>query len=114
MPRTALAIQDVPPQSKLAVVYSAADNANNNSFDNDGKTLLLVRNPTGGALAATIPSVTDENGRTGDLALTVAAGETQVVGPLKSSLYNQSSDSNKVWVNPASGLTLAAVRLARN
>jgi hypothetical protein len=112
MPRTAVAIQEITPQSSAAVALATVDAVNNNMFQNDGRTALLIQNPTGGALACTIVSVADQHNRTGDLVLSLAAGEIRQVGPLRQAIWNQfAADVGNVYVNPAAALKIAALRL---
>lgn len=113
--RTSLPVQEIPNQGSGAIVYSASDAANGNMFPNDGRTVLIANNPTGGALAITITSVPDEFNRTGDITVNLAAGETRLFGPLAQRAWNQSTaDVGNVYVAPAAGLNLAAVRLHSN
>jgi hypothetical protein len=115
MPRTAIAITDVtaqPPSVSLLTV--AADSVNNNMFLNDGRTILTVSNPTGGALSVTVVSVADRFGRVGDLVVSIPANTTKIFGPFIQSVWSQSgADIGNVYVNPASAsLGVAAFRLA--
>lgn len=86
MPRLAIPVQ--APLSAHPVLPIAADSADvtwtaagaafvdGASFPMTGRELLLVRNPTGGALTVTITSVVDERNRVGDIAAySIGAGE---------------------------------------
>ena len=116
MARTALAITDVPNQGGIAnITFASADQPNGNMFDNDGNTVLLVKNPTGGNITLTVRAVADEAGRAVDLALVVPLTSGQaVVGPLRGSWWNQRvTDAGKVYVDySATGCTVAVLRLA--
>lgn len=115
MPRTAIAIQEIPFLGSGAISFAAADAVNGMLFPNDGKTVLLVKNGGASAITLTVVSVADEYGRSGDIAPPVAAGEERIVGPLRPALFNQRSgaDAGKVYVNFSSGtsVTVAALRL---
>jgi hypothetical protein len=114
MPRTALAIVDIASQGGIAnVSFAAADFANGNMFDNDGNTILLAKNPTGGTITMTVRAVADEAGRTVDLALLIPLTSGQaIVGPLRGAWWNQRvTDAGKVYVDwSATGCTVAVLR----
>jgi hypothetical protein len=114
MPRTAIALQDVTAKPRSAVVtLTVVDAVNNNMFLNDGRTLIIVRNPTGGTLSITFVSVADSEGRTGDLTRALLASEVWVAGPFPQNAWNQTAaDVGNVYVNPAAALTIGALKLA--
>ena len=115
MARTAIAVQEIAYLGSGAINFSAADATNGMMFPNDGRTVLLVKNDGTSAITATVVSVADEYGRTGDIAPTVAAGEIRIIGPLRSGLFNQKNgaDQGKVYVNFSAdtNVKVAAVRL---
>lgn len=82
-----------------AVTYNAVDGSNGNTFANNGNTLALIKNGGGSPITATFSSVPDQFGRTGDVAVTVAAGAERVVGPFPVALFNQTSGGNAGNVN---------------
>jgi hypothetical protein len=118
MPRTALPIIDVPVNAEIdSITFSTADQTNGNAYPNDGKTHLIFQNTTGAAITATIVSVADEAGRTGDLTVVVPA--TTGIGyvpRLRQPWWNQQSgvDAGSVLINySAAGLKVAALRHAQ-
>lgn len=112
MPRTAIPIQTIPRNSKLEdISFTDADSVNDHEFDNSsGDVILLVDNTSGGALVATVVSIADPFGRTGDLTVTTAATSKSIVGPLQSILFNQSGALVNVDTAAAATLKFAAVR----
>jgi hypothetical protein len=113
MARTAVALQDMSVQpSSAAVTLTTVDAVNNNMVPNNGNTLIVIQNPTGGSLSATVVSTSDQFGRTGDLVISLAAGEIRAVGPLPAAVWNQrSTDIGFVYVNPAAALKIGALNL---
>jgi hypothetical protein len=115
MPRTAIAVQDVSTQPPFAasITLTTVDAVNNMMLPNDGKTVLLIQNPTGGSLAITVVSVADEFNRLGDLSVGLAAGGLASYGPFPLTAWNQTgTDRGYVYVNPGAGLKVGALRLA--
>ena len=51
----------------LDFAFSVADSTNFDQFSFTGRELILVQNPTGGALTFTLESTTDLQSRTGDI-----------------------------------------------
>jgi len=79
MARTAMTITNAASSySTTGVDVSAlasVDNTNGMTFPPTGRELLVVQNPTGGALTLTVHSAADQAGRTGDIsAHSIAAG----------------------------------------
>lgn len=117
MARTAIALQDVPFQSGIAnITYTAADNANGMKFDNNGNTLLIVKNTGAGACTVTVRAVADEAGRTVDLVLVcpITTGFL-IAGPFRTQWWNQrvAPDVGSVGVDfsTGTGVTVAVCRL---
>jgi hypothetical protein len=114
MPRTSIAVEEVPFQSyDNDITFSNVDAANGMMFPNDGQTVLLVKNADATSKTVTVRSVQDENGRTGDLVVTVAAGKTAWIGPLRQKLFCQrSTDAGMVYVDfsAATSTTVACMR----
>lgn len=116
MARQALTLQKLGAEATpydLSVALSSIVAADDIEFDNSsGKVLLLVYNGgTSGAQAATIVSVADQFGRTGDLTITVAQGEYAIVGPLRPSNYNQSDGTVRVDSADEDIFQFAAIQL---
>lgn len=119
MARTAIALTSPPGRypalpltadsAKIPLV--AADNVNGNSFTSTGRELLVINNPTAGALTVTVHSVADQYLRSGDItAYSIPAGETHVLGPFPGSGWKQSDGT--IWVDySATGLMVAVLTL---
>lgn len=116
MARTSIPVEEVPFQGyDSAVTFSGADAANGMMFPNDGRTVLLVRNSDAAAKTVTVVSVADEARRTGDHSISIAAGNTAVIGPLRPGWWNQRSgaDGGNVYVDfsAATAVTVGCLRL---
>ncbi len=86
-----------------------ADNANGNYFQSSGFDLVLVDNPTGGALTITFSSVNDPWARTSDItAYSIGAGECAAFGPFKTDGW---TSCGNLFIQPAAGLHIAVVEL---
>lgn len=112
---TSFPVTTVGRNASGAVTYSAVDAANGNTLVNDGKTSLWIKNGSGVSITATVVSVPDSNGRTGDLVITIVAGAEFAVGCLDPALFNQrSGDVGQVHVTFSAGtsVTMAAVSVA--
>jgi hypothetical protein len=102
-----------------SVTLTAADSVNGMMFPNDGKTVLIVINNDVSTKTVTIVSVPDENGRTGDIILTVPAASGSFPGiaitdQLPTALFTQqSTDPGNVYVtfSAATSVKVAAVRI---
>lgn len=91
----------------LAVTYAAAS-AGGDTFDNDGRTVLLVKNSDTAAHTVTPNSVTPCNyGFDHDVAVSVPAGGGREIGPFDPSRYGVSVS---VAYSAVTGMTVAAVR----
>lgn len=116
MPRTSLTVQEPTRTAQInAPTANAADFANGNRFINDGKTILIVANGSGGALTVTIPYGTTVDGLTvAPQTYSIPDGSTgAILGPWKST-YNQTLDSvpNSVAINWSTG-TSVTVKVIR-
>jgi S-formylglutathione hydrolase FrmB len=117
MARTSIAVTDATAQPPTFILSNvAADAVNNNMFLNDGRTVLVVSNGSGGALTVTILSIADKYGRSDTVftSFSLPAGATRFFGPFPQSVWNQvGSDIGNVYVNPSSAsLGVSAIRLA--
>lgn len=111
MARTALtksAASGSNPTVGVAVTMNAGDSTNNNFFPFTGNEIILVVNSDASAHVVTLPSVADDQGRTGDATDNIAAGATKVYGPFKDKTgWLQSG--NQMFVNPADATLLVGV-----
>lgn len=110
MARAAITVNALGYAGGATVVWTAADKTNDHSFVNDGKTLLLVKNGSGGAMSITVKSVKDEHGRTGDVVLSLADSAEGVFGPFKPSIFNQTGGVVNVDIDADTTSFLAAVK----
>jgi hypothetical protein len=74
MPRTALTpvtvkgpYPGVVNAGDLTIALDNVDNVNGNVWSGNGRDLLLIQNPTGGALTVTFTSANDPQNRKGDI-----------------------------------------------
>jgi hypothetical protein len=103
MARTVIPIQTLPIHGGIdnSLDWTAGDDANDMYFLGTGREIVLMRSTAAGARAATLISVADASGRTGDGSFT-PTGDTMVAacGFLKPSDWNQSgSDSGRVHID---------------
>ena len=96
MARTALAVQSIPQFGAALddVVFTAADAANNHEFINDGRTMLLMKNDSGGPLTADVIGVANTRtaNRTSAETMTAGASDICIAGPFEQSAFNQALD----------------------
>jgi hypothetical protein len=105
MARTVIPIQTLPIHGGIdnSLDWTAGDAANDMYFLATGREIVLMRSTAAGAKAATLVSVADASGRTGDGSFT-PTGDTMVAaaGFLKPADWNQSgSDSGRVHIDLA-------------
>ncbi|MHA2248412.1 MAG: hypothetical protein ACXADY_25920 [Candidatus Hodarchaeales archaeon] len=104
MARTVIPIQTLPKHGGIdnSLDWTAGDqNPNNMYFLGTGREIVLMRSTAAGARAATLVSVADASGRTGDGSFT-PTGDTMVAaaGFLRPSDWNQSgADSGRVHID---------------
>ncbi len=117
MPRTQIPLQEVGVNGAGIdnITFTAADAANEMYFDNtSGKVLLVAKCTDGTQKTATILSVADKLGRTGDKTVTTPATTgLSVYGPFPAEGFNQGgADIGRVHVDitTATGFSLAALK----
>jgi hypothetical protein len=111
MARTNIPIEEIPANGgSLEITGIAGDATNDHSFVNDGRTLLYVKNGDVSAKQATVVSVSDQFGRTGDEVLSVTAGETALFGPFLPAIWNQAGGVVNVDLDADTSVEVAAVR----
>lgn len=117
---TAITVQAPAQYNGLQnVTLTAADSVNGMMFPNDGRTVFLVVNNDVAAKTVTIVSVPDENGRTGDIILTVPAAAggfpgIAITDQLPTALFTQqNSDAGNVYVtfSASTNVKVAAIRI---
>ncbi len=97
-----------------SVAFTAGDAANDHYFLNSGRELLIMRNSNAAPKTATVVSVADVNGRTGDKTITcpLTTG-VSIYGPFAPSLFGQrGTDRGRVHIDlaDATGVTFAVVQ----
>lgn len=110
---TAIPITEQPFQGEtdLTAALTAADATNDMEFDNDGRTLLVVRIGST-ATTVTVEGVPDEAGRDGTVSVTATNAE-HIFGPFRASWWNRNDGTSKIDVtfDQDAGVQVAALRL---
>lgn len=90
-----------------AVTWNAA-NAGGDDFVNDGRTILLVKNASGGSINVTVASGQQVDGLDiEDPVVAVAAGATQRIGPFRKTYYNDGDGKVSLTYSDVTSLTVA-------
>lgn len=108
----AITIQQMVPTG-LEATYAAAS-AGGDTFANDGKTFLHVKNGDVSDKTVTIAStVIDPPAGTAaaNIAVVVTAGEERMIGPLNQNGYNNANGDVAVTYSAVTSVTVAAIRL---
>lgn len=120
MPRTAITVQTAAAYGgKLEdATFTLVDNPNGNQFVHPGgDVLLIVYNPTGGALAVTVPAVAFPGsfnrgaGATNDIVITTAATPNISLMAIPDKGFNQGL--GVVHIDPAALLTVAIIKMTK-
>lgn len=93
MARTRLTVVDLDrthPGGAQAYSFTAHDTVNENDFLLLGREILLISNTDASSQDVVIGSTADSFGRTGDLTVTVPAGETRAISFLDRTGWMQS------------------------
>lgn len=100
------------------LTYAAATSGDGDTFPNDGRTLLVVHNGSGGSITVTVDAQVTEARvqHLGEVTKaagggTVAAGVTQVFGPFAERAFNDATGMCEVTYSSAASVTVAAIRL---
>lgn len=111
-------IQQVTFLSGLVPAYGAVT-ANGDSFFNDGKTILVVKNGSGSSVTVTIKALRTQflDSQLGEVAFadqtyTVAASGERWIGPFKDAIYSNGG-AVIVAYSSATSVTAAAISLPR-
>lgn len=98
-----------------AIAFGAAAGGGdsfNNIGANAGRTVLLVKNGDASGKTVTINSqVPCNQGFDHDVAVTVAAGATETIGPFDPARWNDSSGLVQVTYSAVTSVTVAAMRV---
>ena len=110
MAATELTVQNATLDG-LDIVYTAA-NADGNYFTNNGKTVLLVKNGSGGDITVTTDSQVNSNqGYDNDEDAVIGAGDTNSVGSFNKNRFNDSDGYVQVTYSSVTSITVAAVNV---
>ena len=106
----ALTVQTVQINGKLFTTASAAGGGD--TFVNDGKTILYIKNDSGGDITVTVAAqnqvTIDGNPLTlEDVPVIVSAGQEKFMGPFPTQFFNNSAGSVEITY---SGVTSLSVR----
>ena len=111
MAATELTVQNSNLTSGLDVSYVAA-NADGNFFENNGNTVLLVKNASGGSITVTTDSQVNSNqGYDNDEDATIANGETGCIGRFSKNRFNDSDGNVNVSYSGVGSVTVAVVNM---
>lgn len=105
--RTALTPQTLA-SAGLNPTYAAPDAANGNTFVNNGKRWLLVRNGAGTTMTVTVRNPSTVDGIVvPDKVHTVPANGDRIIGPLPTTVWNQPDSSVYVDYSTSTSITQA-------
>lgn len=95
----------------LSPTYSTAS-ASGDTFSNDGKTLLHVKNDGAASITVTAAGIGKcSQGFIHDLDVTVAAGGEEIIGPFDWKRFNNDQQKVSLSYSDATAVTVAAVRM---
>lgn len=88
--------------------FESVDNTNGDEFDNNGNTVLLVSNGSGGPLTVTIttPAGIRSVNEIVTKSLVVADGDVGFAGPFPQAIFNQTT--GRVYLDWSTGTTVTA------
>ena len=109
MARETLAVQEVV-RGGLTAGYTAME-ASGVAFANEGRSILHVKNLTGGATLTVVTPNTVDGLAIADRTVTIPANTETFVGPFQPGVYNQSTDVVYVDVTTAGSVSIAAIRV---
>jgi hypothetical protein len=98
--------------SLAGVAHTLTAVAASDTFLNDGRTMLVVKNGSGSPLVVTVTVQAKHRGLTiTNPTATVAAGATAFLGPYAPDLFNASTGSVTVAYDATTTITAAAVQM---
>jgi hypothetical protein len=112
MPATTRTPQ-VISRTGLAEAFTAADNTNGETCQNDGLLFLHVKNTGGGActVSVAIPNLVDGQTVPSKTVVVPATTGDRMIGPFPTGQYNDSSGNIGVGYSTGTGVTAAYVHL---
>lgn len=97
--------------TRTGVAPTANAVAASDTFANDGRTILIVENGSGGELTVTLVTQgTVDGAAIADKTVTVANGATKAIGPFPPTVYNDSDGDVTVQYNATSSVTAMCLR----
>jgi len=110
----ALTIQEFDKDSSLTPSFAAAT-AGGDTFLNDGRTFLYIKNGSGGDLDVTVDSLVNCNqGSDHNIVTTVPAGSEEMVGPFTpASRFNGDNNYASITYSGVTSLTIAAIKMGQ-
>lgn len=107
----ALLPTQTPNTNGAVTVYTAA--ALTNTFVNNGRTLLLVKNGSGSSINATvITQIADIDGNVvPDKVIAIAAGAEKLIGPFPPGIYNDTTGVAEVDISVVTSITIACIQV---
>jgi hypothetical protein len=112
MARSPIAVQTVDSQWVGTVedmTLTAADEANENFFVNNGKTRLFIKNGHSGSQDVVCIPVPDPWNRSTNKTVSTAAGKESWVGPFPPELWNQADGTMNLDIITGTNLELAVI-----
>lgn len=86
--------------------------AASDKFNNDGKTILWVENGSGSTLTVTITTAATAGGvAIADPTVSISNGAKKVIGPFKTSIYNDSNGQITVAYDQTTSVTAAVISI---
>lgn len=99
-------------QSGISPTFAAATTGAGDSFANDGRVYLHVKNASASAITVTVDSFTPCNhGFDHDLVISVPAGGEKIIGTFQPNRFNNESNMVKVTYSAVTSVTVATFKL---
>lgn len=100
-----------PKRQANAISMVSAD-TNGDAWNNTGKEVLLVENTSAGTVTLTFVTYATVDGlAVDDLQISVPAGETHLIGPFPTEVYNDANGQAGVNYSSAAGVNVALLTL---
>lgn len=113
MSRTQITVQKIGRDFELEdMTLTAADAANNMYFENDGKTLLFIKNGHTGSLDVVVACAGCSHNLSEDLTVSTTNAKESFAGPFEKDVWNQSGGTVNLDIATDTNLELAAISFA--
>lgn len=100
-----------PTVAGVAEAYAAVTSSD--TFHNNGRTILAVKNGGATGLTVTVESqVTCNQGFSHDLTVAIAAGATKFIGPFNTQRFNDARDLVEVGYSATASVTAMAMQIS--